>query len=76
VRRHTPRVRSDGVRKYEVTFSSRGERADDEPIIMEAFRFKLEGDFFAFYNSGTQMGGSPVFVVRASDVREIREVSG
>lgn len=59
------------VKTYRITWSSRGERADEEPITVAAFTYLVEGDFFSFYSQNPAYD-SPILQVRMSDVREIR----
>jgi hypothetical protein len=63
-------VRSD---KYRITWSSRAERADEQPETVSAHLYRVEGDFFAFY-PGNPDFSPPILLVRMSDVQEIRRV--
>ena len=61
--------------KYQITWSARGERTTEHPVTVEAWYYRLQGDFYAFFDTGRGAGPqSPILAVRASDVREIREV--
>lgn len=59
--------------KYKITWSTRGERDTEAPMDVEAYVYRAEGEFFAFYAANPEYV-SPSLVVRASDVQEIREI--
>jgi hypothetical protein len=60
--------------RYRITWSKRGERAEEEPLTVVAHLFRAELDFVAFYMRAGEWD-SPTLIIRASDVREIRELS-
>lgn len=63
-------VRKD---KYKITWSTRGERADQEPTVIVAHLYLSDGDFFTFYSQNPSYD-SPILRVRMSDVQEIRRI--
>jgi hypothetical protein len=60
--------------KYRITWSKRGERAEEDPATVTAHTYFAEGDFFTFYDGSRQYGATAILRVRMSDVQEIRRV--
>jgi hypothetical protein len=71
--RRTLRRVANHTIKYRITWSERGERADQPPEIVEALTYRLQGEFFTFYSANPDVR-PPILVVRTTDVREIRRV--